>query len=64
LLIAGILLRDKPQQGLMVGGVVSLVLAGWAIYNFFPKHKMMPHGMVFVLGLVGIIMTLVAYSKR
>ena len=64
LLIAGQLLRDKPQMGLILGGVISLALAGQFLPKFIQKHAVMPAGMMSVLSVVGIIVTVLAFAKK
>ena len=64
LLIAGLMLRDKPQAGLILGGVVSLALAGYFLHKFIDKFSWMPAGMMSVLSLLGIIATVVGFAKR
>ena len=64
LLIAGLLLRDKPQQGLILGVVVSIALAGQFLPKFLAKHSWMPAGMMSVLSIIAIIMTALAFAKK
>jgi uncharacterized membrane protein (UPF0136 family) len=64
LLIAGLLLRDKPQAGLILGGIVSLALAARFLPKFIGKFDWMPAGIMTVLSLLGIIATLVGFAKR
>jgi len=64
LLIAGLLLRDKPQAGLILGGIVSLALAAQFLPKFIAKFNWMPAGMMIVLSILGIIATLVGFAKR
>ena len=64
LLIAGLLLKDKPQAGLILGGVVSLALGAWFLYKSIDKFNWMPAGMMSVLSLLGIIATVVGFAKR
>ncbi len=64
LLIAGILLREKPQAGLILGLVVSLALAGQFLPKFLQKHAWMPAGMMSILSVIGIIVTALAFAKR
>ena len=64
LLIAGLMLRDKPQAGLILGGVVSLALAAQFLPAFLNKFNWMPAGMMSVLSLLGIIATVVGFAKR
>ena len=64
LLIAGLLLREKPQPGLILGLVVSLALAGQFLPKFIQKHSWMPAGKMSVLSIIAIIMTALAFAKR
>ena len=64
LLIAGLLLREKPQAGLILGAVVSLALAGQFLPKFIQKHSWMPAGMMSVLSIIAIIMTALAFAKK
>ena len=64
LLIAGIWLKDKPQNGLILGAVVSFALAGWFGWKFIQKHSWMPAGMMTVLSVIGLIVTLLAFAKK
>ena len=64
LLIAALWIKDKPQNGLMLGGGVSVALAGYFIYVFLKKHNWMPGGMMVVLSVVGLIVTALAFAKK
>ena len=64
LLIAGLMLRDKPQAGLILGGVVSLALAVQFLRTLLDKFNWMPAGIMIVLSILGIIATLVGFAKR
>lgn len=67
LLIAGVWIQQKPQNaltGLIIGGVVSLALAGRFIPGFIEKHKFMPAGMMSILSVIGVIVTLLAFAKK
>lgn len=64
LLIAALMLRDKPQVGLILGGIVSLALAAQFLPKFIDKFNWMPAGMMSVLSVLGIIATLVGFAKR
>ena len=64
LLMAGQLLRDKPQQGLILGVVVSLALAGQFLPKFIQKHTWMPAGMMSILSVIAIILTALAFAKK
>ena len=64
LLIAALWLKDKPQNGLILGAVVSIVLAGRFIPAFLKKFDWMPAGLMAVLSVVGVIVTALAFAKR
>ena len=64
LLIASQLLRDKPQAGLILGGVISLALVGQFLPKFLQKHTWMPAGMMSVLGILAIIFTALSFAKK
>ena len=64
LLIAGIWLKDKPQNGLILGAVVSFTLAGWFGWKFIQKHTWMPAGMMSILSIIAIILTALAFVKK
>ena len=64
LLIAGAWIQQKPQNGLILGGVVSLALAGRFIPIFLDKHKFMPAGMMSILSIIGLIATALAFAKK
>ena len=64
LLIAGLWLKDKPQNGLILGVVVSLALAGRFLPKFLKSHDWMPAGMMSVLSVIAIILTALAFAKK
>lgn len=64
LMIAGVWIQQKPQNGLILGGVISLALAGWFIPIFLDKHKFMPAGMMSILSVIGLIVTALAFAKK
>ena len=64
LFIAALWLKDKPQNGLILGGVVSLALAGQFIPAFIKKFNWMPAGLMAVLSVIGLIVTALAFAKR
>ncbi len=64
LLISALWLKTKPQNGLILGAVVSLVLAGQFIPAFIKKFNWMPAGLMAVLSVVGLIITALAFAKR
>ena len=64
LLIAALWLKDKPQNGLILGAVVSLALAGRFLPAFLKKFDWMPAGLMAVLSVIGLIITAVAFTKK
>lgn len=64
LLIAAIWLKDRPQNGLILGAVVSFALAGRFIPAFLKKFDWMPAGLMAVLSVIGLIITALAFAKK
>ena len=64
LLIAAIWLKDRPQNGLILGAVVSFALAGRFIPAFLKKFDWMPAGLMAVLSVIGLIVTALAFAKK
>lgn len=64
LLVAAFLLPDHLVAGLAVGLIVSLLLAGQFIPKFIRTGKAMPAGMMSILSVIGIIMAIVAWTKK
>lgn len=60
LLAAGILVRTHGRVGLILGLIVSLALAGRFISAFRKTRKIMPAGLMAVLGVAGVAITVVA----
>jgi Small integral membrane protein len=64
LLVAAFLLPDHRVAGLATGLIVSLLLAGQFIPKFIRTGKVMPAGMMSILSVIGIIMAIVAWTKK
>ncbi len=64
LLVAGYLVGDKPQVGLILGLVVSLALAARFVMTYRKSKKLMPAGLMAVLGIVGVAVTVLALTGR
>ncbi len=67
LIIAGLLLAEKPSAGLTLGLVLSLALAGQFISVLVKAKKSGPGPHVIpmiVLGVIGIIVSLLGFAKR
>lgn len=65
LLVAGYLIgAGKVQPGLILGLVLSLALAGQFVPKFFSTHKLMPAGMMAILGVLGLVLTAMSLVKK
>lgn len=64
LLTAAYLLPDHLGLGLAIALIVSLLLAGRFIPNFFATGRVMPAGMMSILSAIGIIVALVTWLKK
>lgn len=64
LLAAAWLLPARPVAGLVMGLVVSLMLAGRFTPAFMKKGGLMPNGMMALLGWGGVVMAAAALLKR
>ncbi len=65
LLVAGFVIgAGQPHGGLIMGLVVSLLLAGRFVPSFTKTRKMMPAGMMVILSIGGIALTSIALFKN
>jgi uncharacterized membrane protein (UPF0136 family) len=67
LIIAGLMLREKPTPGLVLGLVISLALAGQFGMTLMhaKKHGHGPHVIpMLVLGLIGVIVSVLGFAKH
>jgi uncharacterized membrane protein (UPF0136 family) len=65
LLVAGYLIGSgKVQPGLILGLVLSLALAGQFVPKFLSTHKFMPAGMMAILGVIGLVLTVLSLVKK
>jgi len=65
LLVAGYLVgAGKVQVGLILGAVLALALAGQFVPKFLHSHKFMPHGMMAILGVIGLVLTVASLVKK
>ena len=64
LIVAGLLLPEHRLPGLIIGLIVSLVLAAQFIPKFIRTGKLMPAGLMSVLSAIGIIVALFAWMKK
>ncbi len=64
LLGAGYLVGEKPQAGLALGLGVSFALAARFVMTYRKSKKLMPAGLMAVLGIVGVAVTALALAGR
>ena len=65
LIVAAVLIGSgKVQPGLIVGGIISIALAGRFVPLYLSAHKFMPAGMMTILSVIGIIVTALAFFKK
>jgi uncharacterized membrane protein (UPF0136 family) len=64
LIVAGYLVGTRGTLGLALGLIVSLSLAGRFIGAYKKSGKLMPAGLMSVLGMVGVVITIVALFFR
>lgn len=65
LLYAAYLMHSPPRpEPLILGLVVSVVLAGRFIPNYIEKKALIPGGLMALLSGVGIVVTLLAWYKK
>jgi uncharacterized membrane protein (UPF0136 family) len=64
LVVAAVLLRSNVMAGLILGGIVSIALAGRFAPAFFSGGKFMPAGMMAILSAIGIVLTIAAFVKK
>ena|SRR5476649_489114 len=64
LLVAAFLLPSQAVAGLMIGAMVSLLLAAYFLPAFLRTSKMMPAGMMSLLSILGIVVAVVAWMRK
>jgi uncharacterized membrane protein (UPF0136 family) len=64
LLISGFILPQHRLAGLVIGLIISLLLAGQFAPKFFRTGKMMPAGAMALLSILGIIFAIAAWVKE
>ena len=64
LLIAAFCLPGNQVVGLVLGGVISLALAGQFIPKFLKTHAIMPAGLMSLLSVIGLILAIAAWMKK
>ncbi|HEX8373284.1 MAG TPA: TMEM14 family protein [Chthoniobacterales bacterium] len=64
--LAGFLLmrlQDRPQIGLGLGTAITVLLLGRFAPAFFRTKKVMPAGMITLLGIVSLVLSIAAWTK-
>lgn len=64
LLVAAFLLPSQVAAGLILGLVISLLLAGRFLPAFFKSGKMMPDGVMALLSILGIVFAIAAWMRK
>jgi uncharacterized membrane protein (UPF0136 family) len=64
LLIAGWILPANRTTGLVIGLIVSLLLAAQFVPKFIRTKSVMPAGLMSVLSVIGIVVVIVAWLKK
>jgi uncharacterized membrane protein (UPF0136 family) len=64
LVLAAFLLPGHVVAGLVLGGIVSLVLAAQFLPAFFRTGKMMPAGMMSLLSILGVVFAIAAWIRK
>ena len=64
LLVAAFLLPGQVVAGLILGGIVSLLLAAQFLPAFFRTGKMMPAGMMSLLSILGVVFAIAAWIRK
>jgi uncharacterized membrane protein (UPF0136 family) len=64
LLVAGWILPANRAAGLVVGLLVSVLLAGQFVPKFIRTGKVMPAGLMSILSVIGIVMAILAWLKK
>jgi uncharacterized membrane protein (UPF0136 family) len=64
LIVGGALLPEHRAVGLATGLIISLLLAVQFIPKFVRTGRMMPAGMMSILSVIGLVMAIVAWTKK
>ena len=64
LLIGGWLIPEHRAAGLLIGLIVSLLLALQFVPKFIRTGKAMPAGMMSILSAIGLVVAIVAWFKK
>ena len=64
LLVAAFLLPSHAVAGLLLGGLISFLLAAQFLPAFIRAGKMMPAGMMSILSILGIVFAIAAWIRK
>lgn len=64
LLVAGWILPSNRMPGLVIGLIVSLLLAAQFVPKFIRTKSVMPAGLMSILSVIGIVLAIVAWMKK
>ncbi|HEY3662093.1 MAG TPA: TMEM14 family protein [Chthoniobacterales bacterium] len=64
LLVAAFLLPGHVAAGLILGGLVSVLLAGKFLPGFIRAGKMMPDGVMALLSILGVAFAIIAWFRK
>lgn len=64
LIVAAFLLPGQVLFGLLLGLIISLLLAGRFVPAFLKKGGIMPAGLMSILSIIGVLVAIVALVKR
>src|ERR1041384_5193088 len=64
LIVAAMLLKSNVTAGLVLGGIISLALAGRFVPALLKGGKFMPAGMMAILSVVSLVLTALSFFKN
>jgi uncharacterized membrane protein (UPF0136 family) len=64
LIVAAFLMPSQFLAGIILALVISVLLAGRFVPNFFASGKVMPAGIMSLLSVIGIVVAVAAWLKR
>ena len=64
LVVAGWILPANRTPGLVIGLIVSLLLAAQFVPKFIRTKSLMPAGLMSILSVIGIVVAIVAWLKK
>ena len=64
LIVSAVLLRSNVTAGLVLGGVISLALAGRFVPALLKGGAFMPAGLMSILSVISIVLTAAAFLKK